>query len=144
MEALPALCDAMQCCELYTRKDGAFRIRTGKTRNLLECITAGSVSVLSLRICATCRSCYIWLRRYNASISSRRLTLCRTPTACWVRWCLLNLHAQVAVQFSTICCLRNLSYDSYRSSAADTHTRNVISHLFPCLQLFVVLATLLL
>ena len=33
MDALPALCDAMQCDELYTRKDGAFRIRTGKTHN---------------------------------------------------------------------------------------------------------------
>ena len=33
MEALPALCDAMQCGELYTRKDGAFRIRSGRTHN---------------------------------------------------------------------------------------------------------------
>ena len=33
MEALPALCDAMQCGELYTRKVGAFRIRSSKTHN---------------------------------------------------------------------------------------------------------------
>ncbi len=33
VEALPALCDAMQCGELYTRKDGAFRIRASKTHN---------------------------------------------------------------------------------------------------------------
>ena len=33
MDALPALCDAMQCGELYTRNDGAFRIRIGKTHN---------------------------------------------------------------------------------------------------------------
>ena len=33
MDALPALCDAMQCGELYTRKDGAFRIRSGRTHN---------------------------------------------------------------------------------------------------------------
>ena len=33
MEALPALCDAMHCGELHMRKDGAFRIRTGKTHN---------------------------------------------------------------------------------------------------------------
>ena len=31
MDALPALCDAMQCGELYTRKDGAFRVRSGRT-----------------------------------------------------------------------------------------------------------------
>ena len=33
MEALPALCDAMQCGETYTRKDVAFRIRSGRTHN---------------------------------------------------------------------------------------------------------------
>ena len=33
MEALPALCDAMQCGELYTLKDGAYRIRFSKTHN---------------------------------------------------------------------------------------------------------------
>ena len=33
MEALPEFCDAMQCGELYTRKDGAFRIRCSKTHN---------------------------------------------------------------------------------------------------------------
>ena len=34
MEALSALCDAMQCGELYTRKDGAaFRIRSSRTHN---------------------------------------------------------------------------------------------------------------
>ena len=33
MEALPALCDDMQCDELYTRKDGAFRIRFSKTNS---------------------------------------------------------------------------------------------------------------
>ena len=33
MEALPALCDAMQCGELYTQNDGACRIRTDKTHN---------------------------------------------------------------------------------------------------------------
>ena len=33
MEALPALCDAMQRGELYTRKDGAFRLRSCKTNN---------------------------------------------------------------------------------------------------------------
>ena len=33
MEALPSLCDTMQSDELYTRKDGAFRIRSGRTHN---------------------------------------------------------------------------------------------------------------
>ena len=33
MDALPALCDAMQCGEQFTRKDGAFRIRSGRTHN---------------------------------------------------------------------------------------------------------------
>ena len=33
MEALPALCYAMQRGELYTRKDGAFRLRSCKTNN---------------------------------------------------------------------------------------------------------------
>ena len=32
-EALPALCDAMQRGELYTRKDCAFRLRSCKTNN---------------------------------------------------------------------------------------------------------------
>ena len=31
MGALPALCDAMQCGELYTHKDGAFLIWSNKT-----------------------------------------------------------------------------------------------------------------
>ena len=31
MEALPSLCDTMQSDELYTRKDGAFRIRSDRT-----------------------------------------------------------------------------------------------------------------
>ena len=31
IQALPQLCDAMLCCELYTRKDGVFRIRSRKT-----------------------------------------------------------------------------------------------------------------
>ena len=33
MEALPTLCNSMQCGELYTCKDGAFRIRSGRTHN---------------------------------------------------------------------------------------------------------------
>ena len=33
MDALPALCDAMQCGDQFTRKDGAFRIRSGRTHN---------------------------------------------------------------------------------------------------------------
>ena len=33
MEALPALCEAMQHGELYTRKDGDFRLRSSKTNN---------------------------------------------------------------------------------------------------------------
>ncbi len=33
MEALPALCDATQCGQLYTRKDGAFRIWSSRTHN---------------------------------------------------------------------------------------------------------------
>ena len=33
MEALPMLCNSMQCGELYTRKDGAFRLRASKTHN---------------------------------------------------------------------------------------------------------------
>ena len=33
MDALLELCDAMQSGELYTRKDDAFRIRTGRTHN---------------------------------------------------------------------------------------------------------------
>ena len=33
MEALPALCEAMQNGELYTRKDGVFRLRSSKTNN---------------------------------------------------------------------------------------------------------------
>ena len=33
MEALPALCDAMRCCKLFTRKDGAFRIRSSRGHN---------------------------------------------------------------------------------------------------------------
>ena len=51
MEALPALCDAMQCGGLYTRKDGIFKRRP---ITLLDCITASDVSVFSLRICAIC------------------------------------------------------------------------------------------
>ena len=54
MEALPALCDAMQCGELYTRKDGAFRIGPSGPIPVLDCITANSVSVLRLGICAIC------------------------------------------------------------------------------------------
>ena len=33
VEALPALCDAMQRDELYTRKDGSFRLRSSKTHS---------------------------------------------------------------------------------------------------------------
>jgi hypothetical protein len=33
LEALPVLCEAMERCELYTRKDGSFRLRSSKTHN---------------------------------------------------------------------------------------------------------------
>ena len=33
LETLPALCEAMERCELYTRKDGSFRLRSSKTHN---------------------------------------------------------------------------------------------------------------
>ena len=141
MEALPALCDAMECGELYTRKDGAFRIRTPKTLNCArlyhgkQCV---SFSLADLRYMATMLH---MVKHSKASIYSRRLISCRTPSGCWVPWCLLSLNARAIVRFSKISCLRNLSYSSYRTGAVVKHT-HVISHPFPCPQLFVVLATL--
>ena len=54
VEALPTLCAAMQHGELYTRKDGAFRLRSIKTNNFARLYRAKSVSVLLLLICAIC------------------------------------------------------------------------------------------
>ena len=38
-------------------------------------------------------------------------------------------HAQIQVRFRTIRCLRNLSYESYRISAVDTHAHKHICNI---------------
>ena len=143
MEALPALCDTTQCGELYTRKDGAFRIRTGKTHDSgrlyhgRQCV---SFKLADLRYMSTMlhmveaqQSQYIL---EQADFIIIRLWRRGFAVLCWASTLRANL------RFSTISCLWNLSYSSYRATSVSMPSAFYRSRYITPLMLLLLLCSL--
>ena len=126
IETLPELCDAMQC-EIYTRKDGALRIRSCRNHNCArlyhgrQCV---SIKLADLRYTPTMLQTVVAQQCHYILGQAHVMSYAYGFLGSLV-FAEPQRSRDSDSEQSAVC--GNLSYSSYRSSAGDTHVISNVS-----------------